>query len=183
MLLLTACCWGLRWPVAKFLLRKGPPFSLRATCCLGAVGFGFLLAVMPGEPLAPPRSRWGTLVVYAILNDGAFVGPDDALPHLATFSLVWLSASEAVAVTCTPPIWAVVWAWPVLDERRTMQCGLAGLLGVTDVVLLVGVQGLHADPHILPEVACGLGAAMAFGLGTVVAKRRPLVMPLAAGAA
>ena len=94
-----------------------------------------------------------------------------------------MSASEAVVVTYTLPIWAVVWAWPVLDERRTMQCGLAGLLGVTGVVLLVGVRGLHADPHILPGVACGLGAAMASGLGTVLAERRPLVMPLAAGAA
>jgi hypothetical protein len=81
LLLLTACCWGVHWPVAKFLLRERPPFSLRATCCLGAVGFGFLLAVMRRAPLAPPRSRWGMLVVDAILNDGAFV-------VLTTLSLV-----------------------------------------------------------------------------------------------
>lgn len=176
LLLLTACCWGLNWPVAKFLLSELPPFSMRATCCLGAVGFGFLLAVIRGEHLAPPRSQWGMLAVYATLNYGAFV-------VLTTLSLIWLTASEAVVVTYTLPIWAVVLAWPLLGERLTVRRGMAALLGVAGVVLLVGWHGLHADPHVLPGVACGLGAAMAFGLGTVIAKRRPLRMPLAAGAA
>ena len=176
LLLLTACCWGLNWPVAKFLLSELPPFSMRATCCLGAVGFGFLLAAMRGERLAPPRSQWAMLAVYATLNYGAFV-------VLTTLSLIWLTASEAVVVTYTLPIWAVVLAWPVLGERLTVRRGMAALMGVAGVVLLVGWHGLHADPHVLPGVACGLGAAMAFGLGTVIAKRRPLLMPLAAGAA
>lgn len=176
LLVLTACCWGFNWPVAKYLLSVLPPFSMRAACCLGAVGFCFLLAVARGEALMPPRSQWPMLVVFSVLNYGGFV-------VLTTLALVWLTASEAVVVTYTLPIWAVVLAWPVLGEKLTAWRGLAVVLGMAGVVLLVGTDELRAEPHVLPGVACALGAAMMFGLGTVIAKRQPLVMPLAAGVA
>ena len=176
LLVLTACCWGLNWPVAKYLLSVLPPFSMRAACCLGAVGFSFLLAMARGEVLTPPRSQWPMLVVFSVLNYGGFV-------VLTTLALVWLTASQAVVVTYTLPIWAVVLAWPVLGERLTALRGVAVGLGIGGVVLLVGTDGMRADSHVLPGVACALGAAMMFGLGTVIAKRQPLVMPLAAGVA
>jgi drug/metabolite transporter (DMT)-like permease len=173
---LTACSWGFNWPVAKFLLSELPPFTMRATCCVGAVGFAFLLAGLRGEALRPPRAQWGRLLLFATLNYGAFV-------LLTTFALVWLSASEAVIVTYTLPIWAVLLAWPVLGERPTVLRGVAVVLGVAGVALLVGVGQVHVNPHELPGAACGLGAAMLFALGTVIAKRRPLAMPPIAGAA
>ena len=176
LVLLTACAWGFNWPVAKFLLGELPPFTMRAVCCLGAVAFAFLLAGARGEALRPPRAQWGRLLVFSILNYGAFV-------LLTTFSLLWLTASEAVIVTYTLPIWAVALAWPVLGERLTARRGAAILLGVAGVALLVGIGEVRADPHALPGVACGLGAAVLFGLGTVIAKRRPLAMPPVAGVA
>jgi probable blue pigment (indigoidine) exporter len=51
------------------------------------------------------------------------------------------------------------------------------------VALLVGIGEVQADPHRVPGVVCGLGAAMLFGLGTVIAKRRPLALPPITGAA
>jgi len=138
--------------------------------------FAFLLAAIRREALVPPRAQWGRLLLFTTLNYGAFV-------VLTTFALVWLAASEAVIVTYTLPIWAVVLAWPVLGERPTMLSGVAIVLGVSGVVLLVGIGEVQADPHKLPGVACGLGAAMLFGLGTVIAKRRPLALPPITGAA
>jgi drug/metabolite transporter (DMT)-like permease len=176
LVLLTGCAWGFNWPVAKFLLSELPPFTMRTVCCAGAIGFAFLLAAARGEALVPPRAQWGRLVVFATLNYGAFV-------LLSTFSLVWLTASEAVIVTYTLPIWAVLLAWPVLGERPTLRRGAAVVLGIGGVALLVGIGQVHVDPHELPGAACGLGAAVLFGLGTVIAKRRPLAMPLVAGVA
>ncbi len=176
LLLVSACSWGFNWPVAKFLLSELPPFTMRAVCCVGAVAFAFLLAAMRGEALAPPRAHWGRLLMFATLNYGAFV-------VMTTFALVWLPASEAVIVTYTLPIWAVLLAWPVLGERPTMLSGAAVVLGLGGVALLVGIGEVQPDPHRVPGVLCGLAAAMLFGLGTVIAKRRPLALPPITGAA
>lgn len=176
LLLLTACSWGFNWPVAKFLLSELPPFTMRSVCCVGAAGFAFLLAATRREALIPPRAQWGRLLLFTTLNYGAFV-------VLTTFALVWLSASEAVIVTYTLPIWAVLLAWPVLGEQPTLRRAAAVVLGLAGVALLVGIGEVQADPHKLPGAACGLGAAMLFGLGTVIAKRRPLALPPIAGAA
>ena len=114
--------------------------------------------------------------MFATLNYGAFV-------VLTTFALVWLPASEAVIITYTLPIWAALLAWPVLGERPTVLSGAAVVLGLGGVALLVGIGEVQADPHRVPGVVCGLGAAMSFGLGTVIAKRRPLALPPITGAA
>jgi probable blue pigment (indigoidine) exporter len=176
LLLVAACSWGCNWPVAKFLLSELPPFTMRAVCCVGATAFAFLLAVTRGEALAPPRAQWRRLLMFATLNYGAFV-------VLTTFALVWLPASEAVIITYTLPIWAALLAWPVLGERPTVLSGAAVVLGLGGVALLVGIGEVQADPHRVPGVVCGLGAAMSFGLGTVIAKRRPLALPPITGAA
>jgi drug/metabolite transporter (DMT)-like permease len=57
------------------------------------------------------------------------------------------------------------------------------VLGLAGVGLLVGIGEVQVDPHKLPGAACGLGAALLWGLGTVIAKRRPLAMPPVAGVA
>ncbi len=176
LLVLTACAWGLNWPVGKFLLSELPPFTMQAVCCIGAGAFTFLLAAARGETLAAPRAQWGRLLIFATLNFAAFV-------VLSTLALLWLTASEAVIVTFTLPIWAVVLAWPMLGERPTVQRVAAVVLGMAGVALLVGLGEVQADPHKLPGAACGLGAAMFWGLGTVIAKRRPLEMPAVAGVA
>jgi probable blue pigment (indigoidine) exporter len=176
LVLLTACAWGFNWPVMKFLLSELPPFTMRAVCCVGAVGFAFTLAAARGEALVPPRGQWRRLALFSLLNYGAFV-------VLTTFALVWLSASEAVIVTYTLPIWAVALAWPVLGERLTVRRGVAILLGVAGVALLVGIGQVHADPHELPGAGFALAAAMLFALGTVLAKKRPLAMPPITGVA
>ena len=162
--------------MGTFLLSELPPFTMRAVCCIGAAGFAFVLAGACGETLAAPRAQWGRLLIFATLNFAAFV-------VLSTLALVWLTASEAVIVTFTLPIWAVVLAWPMLGERPTVQRAAAVVLGMAGVALLVGVGEVQADPHKLPGAACGLGAAMLWGLGTVIAKRRPLAMPPVAGVA
>lgn len=170
LLLLTACSWGLTWPQAKFLLTEMPPYTMRSVTTIGGAAFAFAVAALRREALRPPRAQWGRLTLFAMLNFGGFM-------VFSTLALAWLNASEAVIVTYTLPIWAGVLAWPMLGERPTLQRVAAMLLGLAGVALLVGVGTVQASWSKVPGVACGLLAAAIFGLGTVVAKRRPLALP------
>lgn len=176
LLLLTACSWGLTWPQSKFLLGELPPFTARIVPLAGGVLFAFAMAWLRGERLRPPRSQWGWLVVYGLLNYGLFT-------IFTMLALLWLSASEAVVITYTLPIWAGMLAWPVLGERPTARRVFAMLLALGGVALMVDTGSMEASWHKLPGVLCGFLAAWEFGLATVVAKRHPLVMPPVAGVA
>ncbi len=176
LLLVTACSWGFNWPVMKFVLTELPPFTMRTVACAMGLVFAVMLAAVRRERLIPQRDQIWPLVVFATLNFGAFT-------VFTTISLVWLRASEAVVITYTLPIWAALLAWPMLGERPTAWrvCGM--VLALAGVALLVGADQMRADWTLLPGVGSGFLAAMVFGLGTVIAKRRPLAMPPVAGVA
>ncbi|MBN8928329.1 MAG: EamA family transporter [Rhodospirillales bacterium] len=170
LLVFTGCSWGLTWPQSKFLLSLLPPFSMRATCGVAGCAIAFLLAALRREPLVPPRGQWGRLLVFSMLNYGLFI-------LLTAKALSWMSASQTVVLTYTLPIWASIFAWPMLGERPTPLRVLAIVLGLTGVTLLVNLGAPSAGPHELAGAALALAAAMLFGLGTVIAKRKPLGMP------
>ncbi len=170
LLLFVACCWGLTWPQSKYLLGMLPPFSMRAICGVAGCLVAFTLAALRGERLLPPRAQWGRLVLFSILNYGAFIA-------LTAKALAWLTASEAVVITYTLPIWTSVLAWPMLGERPNAQKILAIVMGLGGVALMVDVGSASAGPHQLPGAILALSAAILFGLGTVIAKRRPLALP------
>ncbi len=176
LVLFTACTWGLTWPQSKFLLTMLPPFSMRTICGIAGSLFAFALAAGRRERLLPPRDQWLWLLVFAMLNYGLFV-------VLTTEALVYLTASEAVTITYTLPIWASILAWPMLGERLTPARILAILLGCGGVALMVGVGSADASWDKLPGAVMGFAAAWLFGLGTVVAKKHPLRMPPAASVA
>lgn len=170
LLLFTACSWGLTWPQSKYLLQLLPPFSARASCGVVGCVVAFALAAARREALVPPRAQWGRLLLFSMLNYGAFIA-------LTAKAIEYLSASEAVVLTYTLPIWASILAWPMLGERPTPRKLLAIALGIGGVVLMVDPRGRVAGPHELLGAALALGAAMLFGLGTVISKRRPLALP------
>jgi probable blue pigment (indigoidine) exporter len=170
LLLFTACSWGLTWPQSKFLLTMLPPFSMRAACGVLAFSFAFLIALVRGENLWPPRDQWPRLVLFGMLNYGLFI-------VLNTLSLVGLKASEAVVITYTLPVWASLLAWPMLGERPTFRKILALILALGGVALLVGADTAEASWLKLPAAGLGLAAAVSFGLGTVLAKKHPLRLP------
>ncbi len=176
LLLFTACSWGLTWPQSKFLLTMLPPFTMRAACGVIGFSFAFLVAFLRGERLWPPRDQWPRLILFAMLNYGLFIA-------LTTMSLVWLKASEAVVITYTLPVWASLLAWPLLGERPTFQKILALILALTGVALLVGAGTAEATWEKLPAAGLSLAAAILFGLGTVLGKKKPLRLPPTASVA
>jgi probable blue pigment (indigoidine) exporter len=170
LVLFTACSWGLTWPQSKFLLTMLPPFSMRASCGVIGFSFAFLVAFLRRERLWPPRDQWPRLILFSMLNYGLFI-------VLTTESLVWLKASEAVVITYTLPVWASLLAWPMLGERPTVQKILALILALGGVALLVGADTAEATWEKLPAAGLSLAAAVLFGLGTVLAKKKPLRLP------
>jgi drug/metabolite transporter (DMT)-like permease len=167
-LLVTVVGWGVNWPVMKFLLREWPPLSARGTAGITAAVALALVATLRGERLTVPVRSVGRLLVAAGLNVTAWMG-------LSTLSLLWLDAGQGALLVFTMPIWATILAWPVLGDRPTAGHVLALVLGVAGVTVLLG--DLHgARPELLPGVACALGAAVLFAVGTV-ALRLPLGLP------
>jgi probable blue pigment (indigoidine) exporter len=170
LVLFTACSWGLTWPQSKLLLTMLPPFSMRATGGVIGFSFAFVVALARGERIWPPREQWPRLILFAMLNYGLFI-------VLTTQSLVGLKASEAVVITYTLPVWTALLAWPMLGERPTLRKILALILALGGVALLVGADTAGATWQKLPAAGMSLAAAMLFGLGTVLAKKKPLRLP------
>lgn len=174
LLLATTIGWGLNWPAMKLLLAELPVLSTRAAG--GVLGFLVLLAVALAlrEKLTVPRRLWGRLALVSLLNVTAWMG-------LASFSLLWLTASEATIVCYTMPVWASLMAWALLGERPG-PARLAGLaLALSGLALLVLGRGIDIGLAKAPGVALGLASALLFSLGTVVTKRWPLGLPPVCG--
>jgi drug/metabolite transporter (DMT)-like permease len=134
------------------------------------------LAVWRRESLHLPRSQVVNVIVFAMLNYGVF-GVFTAL------ALCWMRASEAVVITYTLPIWTMMLAWPILGERPNAPGIIGMLVAIGGIGWLVGADEIRLSPTMLPGVACGFLAAFCFGLGAVIAKRRPLALPPVAGVA
>ena len=176
LLVFTGCAWGFNWPVNKFLLSELPPFTMRSISVGLGVVLAFLIAALRRERLMPARGQWGQLILLGLLNYGAFT-------VLTTIALVWLDASVAVLITYTLPVWATLLAWPVLGERPKPRGVLALVVALAGVALLVGADPGKAASAGLPGVICAFLAAMAFALGTVLGKRRRVILPPVTGVA
>lgn len=166
----TAVTWGLTWPQTKYLMGLLSPFTARAAVGVSGTAFAFLVAILRRERIVPPRDQWGRLLVFAMLNYGAFI-------VFSTLSLIWLKASEAVTIVYTLPIWASLLAWPMLGERLSVRKLVAMVLALAGVALLVKADTASATWAKVPAAGMALTAAVLFGLGTVVAKKWPLRMP------
>ncbi|UZE46673.1 DMT family transporter [Rhodopseudomonas sp. P2A-2r] len=175
-LAITSIAWGLNWPVMKFLLGELPPLTTRGFT--GVVGAMLLagLAVARGDSLRVPRQAWAPLVVLALLNVSGWSA-------LIGVSLLWLSGGEAAVLACTMPVLASLLAWWILGERMSLRRMLAMLMAFAGIVALMGGVGISASLQKLPGVALALLGAFGFALGTVLAKRFKLALPLLSSSA
>jgi len=169
-LAVTAFCWGCNWPVMKALMQDWPPYGFRILAGGIAISLLFLIAWWQGDTLLPRVSQWRRLALLAVLNISSW-------SLVAPLSLFWLHASEAAIIAYTMPVWATLFAWPVLGERPTLPRLGGLLLGIAGVGLLLGGSlggGLAAK---WPGVLAILTTALMFAAGTVATKRWPVQMP------
>lgn len=170
MLMVTALAWGINWPVGKHLLQELPPLSMRGFPGLAGAALLALLTLAKGQSLRVPREQWGRLVLFAFLTVSGWMG-------LIGLALVYLPAGETAIIGAIMPVIAAGLAWPVLGERLTMRRVIAMVIAFAGLVVLLGGNGVAANQAKMPGILLALSAAVLFGLGTVLAKRKPLRLP------
>jgi len=166
-----ALLWGLNWPAVRVVLSWWSPWTLRA------VGMGcgalllFAVASLRGESLKVPADQRWRVGVSSLLT---IVGFD----LCTAFAQLGGSTSRAAIVTFTMPVWAVLFAWPMLGEKPDGWRLAAVGLGLTGLALLgaplLAGGGWSAGPLF------ALGAGLSWAAGTVFVKRWPArVSPIA----
>jgi drug/metabolite transporter (DMT)-like permease len=169
-LAITSIGWGFNWPVTKYLLSELPPLTLRGlTGVIGALLLA-VFALLRGQSLNVDRKMWPRLVLAGVLNVSAWM-------VLMGLALLWLPASEAALIAYTMPVWASLLAWPILGERPTLLRTLALVMAFAGLAAIMGGNGFGASVEKLPGIIMALGGAIAFAVGTVLAKKLPMKLP------
>lgn len=85
-----------------------------------------------------------------------------------SFGETTLPSGFAAVLVATVPLWMIVFAWPMQQQRITLRSAAALAVGLGGVIVLVG--GGTASGHI-SDVIIVLGAAAAWGFGSVLSHR------------
>lgn len=162
--------WGLNFPAMKVVLGELSPWTFR-TLCLSLGGIG-LLAInrMNGRSLKIPRSDFKPLLFASAFNITGW--------HLCSaFGLIHMSASRAMIIAYTMPLWASILGLFLLGEKMTVRRSIGLILGLTGLSALVWreINTVGASPLGLGFI---LAASWCWATGTVLIKRHPWNMPL-----
>jgi drug/metabolite transporter (DMT)-like permease len=166
---ITAFGWGLNWPFMKLLLRELPPLSARGLAGVTASVILAVFALSRGERLSVPREAILRLLLATFTNVVAWMG-------FGTVAMKWVTVSEGALLAYTMPIWAMLFAWPLLGMRPTLRDIAALCLGIIGIVVLFGGEGFAFSPEKLAGAALALSAAILFALGNVI-NRVPIPVP------
>ncbi|OAF07858.1 DMT family transporter [Bradyrhizobium neotropicale] len=165
----TAFGWALNWPLMKLLLQQWPPLFARGLAGICAAFILATLALSRKQTLVVPREVIPRLLFATFTNVFAWMG-------LGTVAMKYVTVGEGALLAYTMPIWAMLFAWPVLRTRPSIR-DVAGLvLGVAGVALLLSGNGLAFGADKLLGIALALSCAILFALGNVL-NRKPLPMP------
>ena len=167
---LLALTWGLNWPAVKIMLTVLPPFLLRGVGLGGGAVLLLAAAVIVGRRALPLRQDWPGIALGGVLNVAVF--------NLCTaWAQLNTSTSRAAVLTFTMPMMSAVLAWGLLGERLDRRGALALLLGSVGIALLAwpALQAVRqGQAHAWIGLAMPLTAALAWALGSIAIKRRPL---------
>ncbi|HUK62805.1 MAG TPA: DMT family transporter, partial [Dongiaceae bacterium] len=125
-LITVVLAWGLVWPVNKVLLESFSPLWAIATRSAIAVVALFVIALVRGRLVVPPRADVPVVLSIALLHMVGF-------GVLAAWGLHLVPTGRSVVLAYTTPLWVVPGAWLFLRERLTAR-RIAGV-----VVGLVGL--------------------------------------------
>ena len=158
-----ALTWGCNWPVIKVGVTELAPLTFRAvTLPFAAVGL-LWIARLSGESIRVPRPWWGRVSLLALLNISAW-------SVLIVFGVQQMPAGRSAIIAYTLPIWSVLFSLWLLHEPLSGR-KIAGLvLGVAGMAVLLGEEALNVR-HAPIGTLMILGAAIAWGLGTVLLRR------------
>src|SRR5262245_51666051 len=162
-LFLVVLClgWGLTWPMMRIALSQIPPFSMRVSSLALGVLTLFSLAFLQGRRLRVTSMRtWTHLCVASFFNIVAF-------SIFTPFAQLHADTSRVAIVVYTMPIWATLFALPILRERLAATRAVALALCIAGMaVLIYPLTALGVPTGIL----LAIGAAVSWAAGTVYLK-------------
>ncbi len=167
-LLVTATGWAVNWSLMKLLLHYWPPLFARGLAGVAASLLLGLLALSRREPLKVPREAVCRLVFASFTNVFAWMG-------LGTVAMKYVTVGEGALIAYTMPIWAMLLAWPALDQRPSLRDVASLVIGFTGVAILLGANGYGFDAGKITGIVLALACAILFALGNVI-NRKPLPM-------
>ena len=158
-LILLSVTWGYTWVLAKEALSYAPPFAFVAERCAGGALALFMIAKLLGKPLklVAPVST----IAIGLTQVTGFMA-------FQTWALVEGGPGKTAVLIFTMPIWTLLIAWPVLNERIRGAQWLAASSTLTGLVLIIEPWNMHTS--LLSKVL-GLAAALSWAIGTVLVKR------------
>ena len=167
-LAVTSIGWAVNWAAIKILLREWPPLFSRGVSGVAAAIVLACLAAVLGESLKIPRHTIVPLLFAAFTNVFAWMG-------FSTMAMKYLAVSEGTLLVYTMPIWATLFAWPILGKRPTLRDIVALVLGLAGLCVLLSAYGFALGPDKFVGIALALASAILFALGGVMTKS-PLPM-------
>ena len=169
LLVVLTLVWGTNWPLFAFAVREISVWTFRAVAVLIA-GLSLLaVARARGLSLRIPRAYWVTICVatffYLVIWNIA-----------STYAAVLIPSGQAAVLGFTMPLWSALISWAVLGERMNGRMLLGVLFGGAAVLLLM-LPSLQAYVSAPLGFALGLGAGLGWAIGTLILKRRKVVVP------
>ena len=172
LLAITCTGWALNWAFIKLLLREWPPLFSRGVSGVAAAIVLAIIASARGESLKVPRGAWGALLLAAFTNVFAWMG-------FGTAAMVDLSISEGTLLVYTMPIWAMLFAWPMLGTPPHAREFAALALGIAGIAALFAGHTLALGTGKITGIALALAAAILFAFGSVRTKAPLPIAPIA----
>lgn len=169
LLALLTLVWGTNWALFPIAMREVSVWTFRAVSTLGAGLMLLAVARLRGLPLAIPRRHWATIATatcfYLVLWNVA-----------SAYAALMIPSGQAAVLGFTMPLWAALFGWLALGERLGPRLLLAMALGAAAVGLLAW-RSLGAYALAPLGVALGLLAGIGWAVGTMILKRRAVVVP------
>ncbi len=175
-LIAMSALWGASFPLLRIVSPALGPWGVAALRCALATAVLALLMRLLGERW-PARGSWMSLARLSLLTVAApFV--------LFTWAALHIPSGYSAVLNATAPLFGVLAAAAMGDEKLTGRRLLGCALGFAGVALLVRLGPVSVTPTVILAALACVGGAGAYGVGAILMKRATQVMqPLAASAA
>jgi drug/metabolite transporter (DMT)-like permease len=175
-LILLSALWGGSFPLIRVASPAFGPWGLAGIrCVLAALVLAVLMRAL--RQRWPARDAWPKLAVLSVLTI--------ALPFLLfNWAGLVLPAGYSAILNATVPLFSMLGAAAMGDERLTARRLLGCALGFAGVALLVRLGPVNVDGVVVLAALACTAAAASYGIGAILMKRATQTQqPLAASAA
>jgi drug/metabolite transporter (DMT)-like permease len=167
---LLTLLWGVNWPVMKAGVQAFPPLTFRMISILGGLVLLYGIARFHSLPLRIARQHWKELVVLSITNMALWY-------VLAIYGVKLLSSGRAAILGYTMPVWVALLGVILYRDRLDARMWLGVSSAALAIALLLSSEFRTIAGSPLGTVLM-LSAAMTWGLGTQLMRRRTFRPPL-----